>query len=87
MAVHVLVFDPMKMSSIAEFEQQLEAYLSDGWEILHALAGNRAGVAEGVRNFRNSSRLISPEHKDYVVFVLRNAMLEPSTLTQASPQA
>jgi len=78
MAVHVLVFDPMNMSSIEEFEQQLDTYLTNGWEILQALSGNRAGIAEGMRTFRNSSRVFSPEHKDYVVFVLRNAVVEQS---------
>ncbi|MBK9745690.1 MAG: hypothetical protein IPO91_02820 [Chloroflexi bacterium] len=76
MAVRVLVFDPMNISSIEEFEQQLDTYLAEGWEILQALSGNRAGVAEGVRTFRNSSRVSSPEHKDYVVFVLRNAVMD-----------
>jgi hypothetical protein len=71
MAVCVLVFDPMNRSSIQKFETELETYLRDGWEILKALAGNRPGVAEGVRTFR-SSRNVSPEHKDYVVFVLRH---------------
>lgn len=79
MAVHVLVFDPMSTSSIEEFEQQLDSYLSAGWEILQALSGNRAGVAEGVRTFRNSSKIISPEHKDYAIFVLRNAGIEQPT--------
>lgn len=86
MAVHVLVFDPMNTSSVTEFEQQLDVYLTDGWEILHALSGNRAGIAEGMRTFRNSSRVFSPEHKDYIVFVLRNAVLAPATLTQSAPQ-
>lgn len=87
MAVQVLVFDPMNPSSIEEFEQQLDSYLSAGWEILQALSGNRAGVAEGVRNFRNSSTVVSPEHKDYVVFVLRNAVLESTNAKSSARQA
>ncbi len=51
MAVQVLVFDPMNPSSIEEFEQQLDSYLSAGWEILQALSGNRAGVAEESATF------------------------------------
>jgi hypothetical protein len=76
MAVRVLVFDPTKECSIEAFEQQLDSYLGDGWEILHALAGNRSGFVEGVRTVRNASKLLSPEHKDYVLFVLRNVGLD-----------
>ena len=79
MAICVLVFDPMKTSSIEKFEQDLDSHLSNGWEILNAISGNRAGVAEGVRTVR-SSRVLSPEYKDYVVYVLRN-----SSVTEAMP--
>lgn len=79
MAICVLVFDPMKTSSIQKFEQDLDFYLSNGWEVLNAVAGNRPGVAEGVRTVR-SSRIISPEQKDYVVYVLRNPKIEQGTM-------
>lgn len=83
MAICVLVFDPMKTSSIEKFEQDLDSYLSNGWEVLNAVAGNRPGVAEGVRTVR-SSRVLSPEQKDYVVFVLRNPMADKAGVRQAS---
>jgi hypothetical protein len=81
MAICVLVFDPMKKSSIQKFEQDLDSHLSNGWEVLNAVAGNRPGVAEGVRTVR-SSRIISPEQKDYVVYVLRNAKMEQETMPE-----
>jgi hypothetical protein len=70
-----MVFDPMNANSIEKFEGELDSYLSNGWEILQAIAGNRPGVAEGVRTVRSTSRVFSPTHKDYVVFVLRNAVI------------
>ena len=83
MAICVLVFDPMKTSSIEKFERDLDSYLSKGWEVLNAIAGNRPGVAEGVRTVR-SSRIVSPEHKDYVVYVLRNPAIDTAGIPQHS---
>lgn len=66
MAVHVLVFDPMNMSSIEEFEQQLDTYLTNGWEILHpfpaiALASPKACelFATPPECFRQSTKTMS----------------------------
>lgn len=81
MAVCVLVFDPMKASSIEKFERELEDYLSNGWEILNAISGNRTGVAEGVRSVR-SARILAPDSRDYVVFVLRNPAVETAEIDQ-----
>ena len=84
MAVCVLVFDPMKTSSIEKFEQDLDSYLSSGWEILSTVAGNRPGIADDVRSVR-SAKVLSPDHKDYVVFVLRNPVLDKPGLRQLGP--
>jgi hypothetical protein len=72
MAIRVLTFDPLSRSDVEQFEQDLDFYLSDGWEVLTTVAGNRPGVAWGSTSAR-LSKVKSPEHKDYVVFVLRNA--------------
>jgi hypothetical protein len=74
MAIHVLAFDPMKIQEIQTFEQELDSYLSTGWEVLSAISGNRPGIAEGKGSFR-SAKVLSPEYRDYIVFVLRNAAL------------
>lgn len=79
MAIRVLVFDPMQPVSIEKFEQDLDFYLSDGWHILNSVAGNRTGVAEGVPTIQLSS-VVSPEFKDYVVFVLRHPTLSQETM-------
>lgn len=61
MPICVLVFNPMKTSSIEKFERDLDSYLSKGWEVLNAIAGNRSVVAEGVQT-AFSSHIVSPEH-------------------------
>jgi hypothetical protein len=71
MAIRVLTFDPLNRSDVEKFEQDLDFYLNDGWDVLTTIAGNRSGVAWGGASAR-ISKVKSPEYKDYVVFVLRN---------------
>lgn len=69
MSVHVLSFDPLQTTEVTRFEHDLDTYLSDGWDIISTIAGNRQGIDENMRAFR--SNLTAPNYKDYVVFVLR----------------
>ena len=69
MAIHILSFDPLQNTDVERFEHDLDTYLTDGWEIISTLAGNRPGIDEQMRSFR--SNLMSPNFKDYVLFVLR----------------
>ncbi len=69
MAVHILSFDPLQTVDVERFEHDLDTYLTDGWDIISTIAGNRPGIDENMRAFR--SNLTAPNYKDYVVFVLR----------------
>lgn len=71
MAIRVLSFDPTKQVEIEQFEKDLDFYLSDGWEVLTTMAGNRPGVDGNLRSFR-SDKHMAPSYKDYIVFVLRH---------------
>lgn len=82
MAIRVLTFDPLNPSQVQKLEEDLDFYLNDGWEVLTTVAGNRPGVAWGDTSSR-FSKVRSPEHMDYVVFVLRNTGLSQNEMQQS----
>ena len=79
MSIRVLSFDPLQPTEVDQFEQDLDFYLGDGWDVLTTVSGNRSGVMQSASAFR-SGKTHSPQFRDYVVFVLRKS--EPEQRSQ-----
>ena len=86
MTTKIITFDPLLVEDVQRVEGELDGLLNEGWEIVSALSGNRAGASPShglgrVEPAGSSQHL--PQYKDYVVLIVHKLEKQEETESPA----